>query len=66
MALSNRERKSAQKKKLGLRARVNLMCKECIYDPLEEGRWREQVDACTDRGCPLWPVRPKTTKRPDV
>lgn len=33
-------------------------CKDCTYDAHAPGTWREQVEACTVRACPLWEVRP--------
>lgn len=42
-----------------LRGSINAFCRECIYDPREPGRWREQVEACPSRSCPLYPVRPR-------
>jgi len=42
-----------------LRAAINAMCKQCIYDPKGgEGTWRQQVEACPATTCPLYPVRP--------
>ena len=42
---------------------VYRKCKECIYDPDGgNGKWREQVDACTSSKCPLFQVRPRTRK----
>lgn len=35
-------------------------CKECIYDPTEQGSWRHQVENCTITSCALHPVRPLT------
>ena len=35
-------------------------CKDCIYDPLAGGTWREQVESCRSTRCALWPVRPIT------
>ena len=35
-------------------------CKDCTYDPLAGGTWREQVEMCNIRSCALWPVRPIT------
>ena len=35
-------------------------CKDCIYDPLAGGTWREQVEMCRSTKCALWPVRPIT------
>ena len=42
-----------------LRAAINGMCKQCIYDPISgEGNWRQQVGACTSLDCALYAVRP--------
>jgi hypothetical protein len=42
-----------------LRSAINAKCKECIYDPVGgKGTWRQQVEACTSRRCPLYEVRP--------
>ncbi len=49
-----------------LRKAVDLKCKDCSYDPLEPGRWRQQVEACTVTDCALWPLRPRSAaKRPE-
>ena len=46
---------------------INAMCRQCLYDPEQEGAWREQVTACTDYRCALYSVRPITTShRVDV
>jgi hypothetical protein len=45
-----------------LRAAVDQHCKQCIYDNLCPGTWRQQVALCNVKGCALWEVRPKTTK----
>jgi len=37
---------------------IEAKCKDCTYDPKAGGSWREQVEACTVRACPLWVVRP--------
>ena len=37
---------------------IAMKCKDCIYDPLAPGRWREQVDSCTSTTCPLFQYRP--------
>lgn len=39
-------------------AAINAKCRECIYDPIARGTWREQVAACVSACCPLHPVRP--------
>jgi hypothetical protein len=47
---------------MSLRRAINEKCRECIYDPLSGGgTWRQQVEACTSRNCPLYPVRPKSS-----
>jgi len=51
---------------VSLRAAINAKCKDCIYDPLAGGTWRAQVEGCTCRICPLWPVRPKSTKAAQI
>lgn len=44
---------------MSLRKAINAKCKECIHDPKGGGgTWRQQVEACTDKRCPLYPVRP--------
>ena len=45
---------------MGMRAAINAMCKQCLYDPRAEGlgSWRQQIEACTATGCPLHPYRP--------
>ena len=46
-----------------LRGSINAFCRSCLYDPREPGRWREQITACTAKGCPLYEVRPTTGAR---
>jgi hypothetical protein len=48
-------------KTVSLRKAINEKCKDCIYDNLDTGTWRQQVERCTCvTSCPLWPVRPKS------
>lgn len=47
--------------KAGLRGKINAKCCECIYDPYSTGTWREQVQACTSKDCPLFSVRPMSS-----
>lgn len=48
-----------QKPKRSMRAAINAMCKACIYDPYGgSGTWRQQVEACTSKKCPLFEFRP--------
>jgi hypothetical protein len=51
------------KKRISLRQSINNKCKDCIYDPVQKGSWREQVENCTSSACPLFDVRPKSTKK---
>ena len=44
--------------KAGFRGKINAKCCECIYDPLANGTWRQQVEKCTSFSCPLYDVRP--------
>ena len=48
--------------KAGLRGKINAKCCECIYDPYASGTWREQVENCTSKACPLFTVRPMSKK----
>ena len=46
---------------MSLRAAVNAKCKDCCFDPIEPGRWKQQVEACSVTRCPLYDVRPRST-----
>ena len=39
---------------------INDKCRDCIYDPLAGGTWRQQTEACRSKSCALWPYRPVT------
>jgi len=42
-----------------MRKAINAKCHDCIYDPQSGlGNWRQQVQACTCKSCPLWDYRP--------
>jgi hypothetical protein len=45
---------------MSLRKAINDKCKDCIYDPVEDGTWLKQVENCEIDTCPLWRVRPVT------
>ena len=46
---------------------IEAKCKDCIYDPLDYGTWRQQVERCELTNCSLWPYRPKSrSKMPDI
>ncbi len=41
---------------------IAAKCKECIYDELDQGTWRQQVKACDIESCDLHPYRPMPYK----
>jgi len=43
-----------------LKRAIENKCKDCIYDESVKGSWRHQVEACSDKTCGLWEVRPVT------
>lgn len=47
---------------MSLRKAINQHCKQCIHDPEAPGTWRAQVTLCSVKSCPLWSVRPRTTR----
>ena len=49
-----------------LRKAVDEKCKDCTYDNLCDGSWRQQVEDCTCKDCPLWEHRPVTIKTRDA
>ncbi len=55
--ISQKDREKLEKTN-GLRFRVDMACKDCIYDEKTPGTWRKQVENCTTTACPLYPVRP--------
>lgn len=49
---------------ISLRKAINDRCKECGYDPLNGGTWRQQIEACTCvKSCALWQVRPTSVTK---
>jgi hypothetical protein len=48
-------------KGLSLRKAIDQHCKQCVYDKMCPGTWRQQTTLCAIEKCPLWPVRPKTS-----
>ena len=44
--------------KLTRQQAIEAMCKECSYDELDEGTWRQQIGRCEITDCPLWVYRP--------
>ena len=46
---------------------IEVKCKDCIYDPLDDGTWRQQVERCELTDCALWNYRPKSrSKKPSL
>jgi len=39
---------------------IEAKCKDCIYDSLAGGTWRQQTEECAATECPLHPYRPVT------
>jgi hypothetical protein len=52
-----------QTKKTSKRQAIDAFCKGCTYDALDVGTWRQQVEQCTVKTCPLWQHRPKQYQR---
>jgi hypothetical protein len=50
------------RKRPSLKAAVENMCKQCIYDTSADGTWRQQVENCSSTECALYDVRPMTGK----
>ena len=46
------------------KAAVVAKCRECVVDERGPGNWKQQIAACTSRGCPLHPVRPLSESLP--
>ena len=57
---------AAECAKPGFKHRLWAKCIECIYDPWSEGNWRKQVQFCTDKACPIHPVRPKSSAKTEL
>ena len=46
---------------MSLRKAINQSCKDCAYDVIAAGTWRQQVTLCGLGSCAFYDVRPKTT-----
>ena len=42
---------------------IDAKCRECTYDPLDDGTWRQQVQRCEIIDCALWKFRPKSRSK---
>ncbi len=53
--------------RLSLRKAINDKCKDCIYDPMYKGAgtWKQQIEGCRCKDCPLWQVRPMSASKID-
>jgi hypothetical protein len=47
---------------MSLRKAINQNCKDCVYDEIAAGTWRQQVTLCSAKSCALYAVRPKSTR----
>ena len=47
--------------KISAQKAIHNYCKGCIYDPLDKGTWRDQVERCTITHCELFEHRPRST-----
>ena len=47
---------------MSLRKAINQNCKDCVYDEIAAGTWRQQVTLCSVKSCALYDVRPKSTR----
>ena len=53
----------ARLKPNSLRMAVNAQCYDCIYDQSDAGSWRQQVEVCPSKNCPLYCHRPRSTSK---
>ena len=44
--------------KLTRQQAINAKCRECSFDELDVGTWRQQIERCEITDCGLWPYRP--------
>ena len=51
------------KKRKSMRRAINEYCRECIWDSLMPGNWKQQTGACTMTTCPLYEFRPVSKPR---
>ena len=46
---------------------IEAKCKDCTYDELDDGTWRQQVERCELIECSLWEYRPiSRSNMPDM
>ncbi len=39
-------------------AAIAAKCRDCIFDPMAKGSWKEQIADCASSPCALHPFRP--------
>ena len=39
---------------------IAAKCRDCSYDPLAGGTWKQQTEGCNAPTCPLYPYRPRS------
>ena len=49
--------------KRSMRRAIDEKCRDCCFDPLDDGNWRQQVGACEITTCALWEFRPRSRPR---
>ena len=47
--------------KLTRQQAIDANCKDCNYDDLDVGTWRDQIERCSSPQCPFYEYRPLTT-----
>ena len=47
--------------KLTRQQAIDANCKDCNYDELDVGTWRDQIERCSSLQCPFYEYRPLTT-----
>ena len=45
-------------KRLTRQVAINAKCRDCVYDRMEAGTWRQQVERCGGADCALYAYRP--------
>ena len=46
---------------MSFRKRIEKNCRDCIYDSVSPGTWRQQVVLCNVKSCSFWEIRAKPT-----
>jgi hypothetical protein len=46
---------------MSLRKRIDRNCRDCTYDSVSPGTWRQQVALCNVKSCQFWEIRAKPT-----